>query len=268
MYEILSFDVWGNAAEGFEVNNQFRRGEIYLRPHETALDVVRQLIEHGALLPGAEAALLGGTLTVDLDEMITVSDVETELAVVTGGDGNRWLDVHGTLAQVRARAIEDELLEGDETPEDIEEVSDDRPILTLWPMWEHDELGPSFYETEIPAQLNVCQFCGQERGGNDECGGEGEGICEGYAMVIDPDHHTVPALGVVAHLSSEPLMISFVVLGTGARAQIYDDLFRFHLEEWDGFEIGYHPFTREPLSLTKTQSEGLKVAMDQFMEQT
>jgi len=261
MYEIHSLDVWGNAAEGFEVNNQYRVGEIYLRPHETELDIVRQLIGYGSLKPTAEAALRGGTLTVDRDDMITVSDVETELAVVTGGDGNRWLDVHGTLAQVRARAVEDELLEGDETPEDIEEVSDDRPILTLWPMWEHDELGPSFYETEIPAQPNVCQFCGQERGGNDGC--SGEGICE----VLDPESPwTVPALGVVAHLSSEPLMISFVVLGTGAGARVYDDIFRFHLEEWDGSEIGYNPFTREPLSLTKKQSEGLQVAMDQYLE--
>ncbi len=30
-----------------------------------------------------------------------------------------------------------------------------------------------------------CPYCGLIRGGNDECGGDGEGVCEAYAAAMD-----------------------------------------------------------------------------------
>ena len=53
-----------------------------------------------------------------------------------------------------------------------------------WVQWDCDRgLGASWMQRDWIAL--VCPHCDQRRGGNDECGGEGEGVCADYARELD-----------------------------------------------------------------------------------
>jgi hypothetical protein len=57
-YEVRSLDVWGNARDGFEVNNSFRAGHVEVPPHASDRDFLRALRDGGFL----SAASSGGVV--------------------------------------------------------------------------------------------------------------------------------------------------------------------------------------------------------------
>lgn len=62
-YEIISYDVWGNARDGFEVNNAFHTGEfVELDGQESDYTINRRLGVRGVTWDGDPDYTLYGTL--------------------------------------------------------------------------------------------------------------------------------------------------------------------------------------------------------------
>lgn len=97
LYEVQSLDVWGNAHDGYEVNDRRSRGLLYVRPggEMGGDDVVTGLIEAGHLNPAAEAAFRAGTLVLNStgDGTIEISEEVEEPAEPEEGNENQLVDV-------------------------------------------------------------------------------------------------------------------------------------------------------------------------------
>ena len=79
-YEVLSLDVWGNASDGYEVNDQHRAGQVYIQPTEDDLGIVLALIRDGFLNEEAESHFNAGGLSVsDEGEGYELAEQEEEL---------------------------------------------------------------------------------------------------------------------------------------------------------------------------------------------
>ena len=67
IYTVSSLDVWGNAIDGYTVNDQFRQGEVYLQPGEDERGTVLALMRDGYLSDAAEALFASGELQIGDD---------------------------------------------------------------------------------------------------------------------------------------------------------------------------------------------------------
>ncbi len=94
IYEVRSLDVWGNAVDGYEINDQRRIGEVYLRPTDGDPDVLQPLIDAGLLrnLPDDD-------LQVEISgdgEGIEISELVVEDVLIRDEDENVARDDNGT----------------------------------------------------------------------------------------------------------------------------------------------------------------------------
>lgn len=85
VYNVNTLDVWGNAVDGFEVNNQFSAGTVYVPPNG---DVVQILVDAGHLNESALAEHSADTLQVEHgDGTIEISETQTDEAAPEDGEG-------------------------------------------------------------------------------------------------------------------------------------------------------------------------------------
>jgi hypothetical protein len=123
-WEVRSFDVLGNAVDGYEINQSFREGSIMLPVEiDTAdEDFINRLVKAGHLNKEALALLESEELTVEHEfENITVTESETAWAA-EGDREPRYLD---------ARNRHDAEEQIDPETERVEEVQNWRPVLEL-----------------------------------------------------------------------------------------------------------------------------------------
>lgn len=242
LYEVRSLDVWGNAAEGFEVNDSFRAGEIYIPPEA---DPIPLLVEAGFLEQLALQADSGVDFDVG-DNTIEITELDREIAVASR-HGDRWLEFPGTLeeAQEEARVGNLELQAG-ESPEDIYWSESLRPLYTLETdaPFTSDVEGTEFWRTRvrIPAM-------------------------PGNMM---PDEHDLDiVLGYDSNETNSTVSIVGVDPAAPRRAGEVGPVDRFiwYLGDWlKKPSFGFDPLTREELVPTGRQITEIQVALDAFME--
>lgn len=134
-YEVRTLDVWGNAVEGYEINNVFRHGDVGVRVDATDEQLIRALVADGSLSKNAIEAYANDELHVDDQwEVIEISEDDPEWAAVTDDNHEdaRWLDVH-TQAEAEAALEEGER---------AEQVIGHRPVLHLFLQEGRDEAVP------------------------------------------------------------------------------------------------------------------------------
>lgn len=249
LFEIHTLDVWGNAAEGFEINNEFRAGTIYIPPIED-FDVVAALVDEDHLDARALEEHEAGTLQVEYgDGTIEISETDVEIAVETR-DGHRWLDVNGTLEEVRALAVEDGLLEEGESPDDIVESEDQRPLLILneirltydggVPFWRERRVVPASPGNMTPDEHDL-------------------EIIASIDSRTEPRVITISVAAGTAHDVSEPVV--------GAPAPV-EDSFDYWFADWmkkRDKPLGFDSLTRRALEFESDQDEqGFLVALDHY----
>lgn len=136
LYRVSTPDVWGNAVEGYEVNDQRAAGEVYVRPGTGDEELVGVLIDAGHLRPAARQAFRDGALQVDapgFDGDVTITENDPQWAAVDPEAAEqRWL---GASSRAEAEA---QLEEGEEA----EEVVGERPILLLSALEGHPQGAP------------------------------------------------------------------------------------------------------------------------------
>jgi len=118
LYEVRSLDVWGNAVDGYEINNTFRDGEVYIPPDAGDDEIIGILAGHGHLNRRAAEMLQAGQAFVEDDGggLIEITELDPELAAVSDeNDEGRYI------------GSEDELEEGERS----ETVEGHRPVLNL-----------------------------------------------------------------------------------------------------------------------------------------
>jgi hypothetical protein len=121
-YEVSSLDVWGNAVDGYDVNNQFREGTLLIRPGAGDADLVKALVDNGYLNRAAIGAFVTGDLEVgDNVDFLEISEPDPTFSAVDENGEARYLD-----ANTRAQA-EAQLQDG----EQVEDVQGMRPVLHL-----------------------------------------------------------------------------------------------------------------------------------------
>lgn len=99
IYEVIDyFDVWGNAAEGYTVNDQTRSGELAIRKDATDRQLVEAMIADGHLGKLSLEYFESGILQVeDRGDAVELSETE-EAWVYTGGRGEaEYLDYDVTI---------------------------------------------------------------------------------------------------------------------------------------------------------------------------
>lgn len=94
VFRVFALDVWGNAAEGFEVNNQFRRGTVFIANPSERDEVVAALRAHSSWgdEPDDEVSVW---LVGDGD--LEVSETERTWAAVDRHGNQRWLGIDDDL---------------------------------------------------------------------------------------------------------------------------------------------------------------------------
>ena len=266
IWTVMTLDVWGNAAEGFEINNQFRSGEVYIPPpppppapeadHQPT--ILEALIENGDLNSQALREFEANTLQIEEgDGTIEISETDTELVVENRHGERRWLDYSGTLEEARELATEEalnpdrdgNLLGEGERPDDITEAEDQRPLLILEAQLTHgggpDEDDVALWRTTIHVPASS---------GN-----------------MTPDEHDLEV--VVGYgfrprgewVDNQMLGVEVVLLNEGRPEA--SDRFEWHINDWQKKpHLGFDPLTREKLKPTKKQVEEILVATDQFLE--
>ncbi len=295
LYATRTYDVWGNAAEGYEVNNSFSGPEVYIPPVETDREFIQIAVEEGVL--GSNALVLFDNAQLALEdedegEARVVVTLEVEIGVARR-DGHRWLDVHGTVAEIQARAIEDELLRAGEDVGDIEEVAGWRPTVGFYEAeldgdGGPDEDGVQFWSVSITypqdasedyaRRIGPCGACQppgilQNMDNGTTVGTERCDTCDTYptdeaariALLKINGYDLLIELGY--YRDTERIGVE-VVVGNMLRPHT-SDRFEWPLAEWQrNPTFGFDPMTREELTPTPKQLEAILVSLDSFMERT
>lgn len=143
-YTVRSLDVWGNAVDGYNINNQFKNGEVLLRLDASEQEIVEALVHAGHLNKTALEMLKEGSLQVSDDsdgETIIITENDADEAVINGETGELEYDA----------AVDEE--RGDR----VEEVVGEKPLLNLEsaydpeneqaePFWRAELTGPTIWE--------------------------------------------------------------------------------------------------------------------------
>ena len=235
IYEVQSLDVWGNARDGYEINDQRRIGEIYLRPTDIAeggdLDIIRNLVNAGYLGEYAPTAFRDGDLLLEVGE----EDIE-----------------------VLELVLEDVEVEPDD---DLEQTSGDavqhegeRPLLHLShdrQTWNEGNAEP-FWKTVEPVM-------GYHH--------------EDYELHITASYmvdHSTWVDGDTKRENEIPLIIFTVkpMIRGEPTAEGGPDSFQFFFRDkkWKK-RIGFDPITSEPIKLSGDQVADLLVSLDKLMEE-
>jgi hypothetical protein len=124
LFEVRSLDVWGNAVEGYEVNNSFREGTVRVAPKSDDLALVKALVRDGHLQPIAIQAFENGDLAVEdhgMGDFLEITETDPGFAAVAEDGSERWIDAN------TRRAAEEQLEEG----ETLEDRGNMRPLFNL-----------------------------------------------------------------------------------------------------------------------------------------
>lgn len=198
------FDVWGNAVDGYEVNNQSSGPEVMIRGEATDEQFVKALIEAGALAKNALALFEDGELMVGDDggDGIEISERETAWSRQEGHgdtayveDSDAYLAEDYTPEQVAAE-------EGEGEPDDYAVVVGHRPILGLHP--EYNELDAKPFWRDVVETYGE-RFVGDRPGAHEavlELRAAPEKL-EGHRKTPVKGHKSYGVLKVEAHVDGE-----------------------------------------------------------------